>query len=288
MKKCPNNCPVQLRPQAKFCSHCGSSLVIMPSDINTFSGKRMTELCFLKGISAWLKQQEFQIGLIPDSEQGKVDTTARVANWALDLFAGASFSGGHTLKGYVERIEPFVVTSDLVAARIPGLNWKDIKKTLLLNSLVVPVIIAKSSKSPKYIIGILEAYVEFGKQLKEISPSMGGATNIYITPLIVYLDNKKYNQDVPMLLTKGFITKNILKFGGGANIFIRAGFVNIPEQTITWAEPRGFSGWSIKLIDWRIQKLGTCVDKNGVLIPYLTQKDLQDILELATALSDDN
>lgn len=89
MKKCPNNCPVQLRPQAKFCSHCGSPLIATvqsddPQNIidnyENLPESQILEGCchrmeyILKHLEARYLAQGFQVQILGLQDEGDVAT----------------------------------------------------------------------------------------------------------------------------------------------------------------------------------------------------------------------
>lgn len=265
LKQCPS-CQRTYPPEASFCMTDGTALVAGTTQspapttqpeaaVNTqtkakpktrtrakkAANKKLAsapdpKATFTIGMTKWLQQSGYSIGLTPQ----KVDTEgdlkfaekiADVASTIITLSTSTWLTSGNGSEELFQALVPYIPYADLLGSRL------DLQMVKL-----IPVIYA-DELDPHALEQRFDHFIEIAGPLTEFGPRLNfqsqGSANIF--PLLVYFDQQKFAAQLPELLPFAW-QKRIMR-----RIYLMAGLVNVPEQTVTWPERTGFFSLGDKL-----------------------------------------
>jgi len=194
---------------------------------------------FTQSMAAWMVNQGMILGTAPED----IDLYASVkfmkmAGKVFQVFGSSApmfVSGGAKADKVKQVLDPFVSLSDLVGVKIP-------EGVVDSQQFIIPLMYA-DSLNPKDVDERFDLFVEFAPSVANLGMRLNFQNlGLYIFPLLIYFDSKKYTQRVQTILQNGWRRKLWKK------IYLRAYAVDLSHEKIELAEMQGISKSAAKFL----------------------------------------
>jgi len=216
---------------------------------------------FSEAMALCLRSKKYQVGVTPTDIDLKKDVSlarlgVKVLGSLLNSDAMTFVGGGASSEQVVKALAPFVPLTNLI-----GLKLSITQQALIL------VVFADRLDSDE-VIQRFNQFLELANDVSALGMQVNfQSAGIYVFPLLVYFDSAAYSEKVPVITQSGF------KYQVWRKNLFRAGFINVPQKSIVWAEMSGVVG--------KIAPFWTSIGLGGAYAPF-TDEDLKTVFSLAT------
>lgn len=195
---------------------------------------------FTQSLAAWMVNQDMILGTAP--EEIDLFASVKLMKTVVKIFhklgniTPVFISGGAKADKVKRVLDPFVKLSDLVGLKIP-------EGVVESQQLIIPVIYA-DSLTPKDVDERFDLFVELAPSVANLGMRFNFQNQgLYIFPLLIYFDSKKYAQHSQKILQSGWRRKLWKK------IYLRAHAVDLSHKKVELAEMQGISKSAAKVFN---------------------------------------
>jgi hypothetical protein len=232
-------CGATLAGAFNFCSQCGAPIQ-RPGELPaTSEGGDPWQAEATRRIAAWLTARHYRIGARPgdidlDTQAEVAGVVAEVVGSMLGTDMRTSVAGGAGADAATAALEPYIPLCDIIGLQLPGFALGKYQHLLLF--------VWADSLPPAVIAERFAQYIAHADPVAKLGVRVNyESAGLYIHPLLIYRDATSYAGAVATLLPKAWRSKT------WDRVYLKAGFVSVPHQTILWPTPTGIAGLASSL-----------------------------------------